>query len=63
MKDNYYKKKKKYEILNQKKKEEKEGQEWLKHIKESSDQYNKLKKEFFRETLKNSLDLKHKSQK
>ena len=63
MKDNYYKRKKKYEILNQKKKEEKEGQEWLKHIKETSDQYNKIKKEFYREYLKNSLELKHKTQK
>ena len=63
MKDNYFKKKKKYEILNQKKKEEKEGQEWLKHIKETSDQYNKIKREFYREYLKISLDLKLKSQK
>ena len=63
MKDNYYKRKKKYEILNQKKKEEKEGQEWLKHIKETSDQYNKIKHEFYREYLKNSLELKHKTQK
>ena len=57
---NYYKQKKKYEILNQKKKEEKEVQEWLKYIKETSDQYNKIKKEFYREYLKNSLPLKHK---
>ena len=63
MKDNYFKKKKKFEILNQKKKEEKEGKEWLKHIKETSDQYNKIKHEFYREYLKNSLELKHKTQK
>ena len=56
MKDNYYKRKKKYEILNQKNKEKTQAQK-----------YNRLTcemiTEFNRQSLQNSLDLKHKSQK
>ena len=56
MKDNYFKQKKKYEILNQKNKEKTQAQK-----------YNRLTcemiTEFNRQSLQNSLELKHKTQK
>ena len=55
MKDNYFKQKKKFEILNKKNKEKTQAQK-----------YNKLTcemiSEFNRQSLQNSLELKHKTQ-